>query len=180
MACYHPLKGIRGEVNANGRRPLLFSAQMVDRSSSLPVLIPCGQCVGCRLERSRQWAMRCMDEAQMHKENSFITLTYDNAHLPEDGQLIKRDLQLFFKRLRKDVKKKSGIMPVVSMARGLVDRIFMRVYLVLVFLIESFLKLQVLVFRFTGVQLLKSRGLLVMLVWLISVLRLPRMWRGIA
>ena len=41
-----------------------------------PLEIPCGQCIGCKLERSRQWAMRCVHEALLHEENSFITLTY--------------------------------------------------------------------------------------------------------
>lgn len=42
-------------------------------------------------------------EQTFHKHSSFLTLTYDQAHLPEHGQLVKRDLQLFFKRLRKNV-----------------------------------------------------------------------------
>lgn len=63
--------------------------------------LPCGQCTGCRLERSRQWALRCIHEAQMHTYNSFITLTYDDEHLPENGTLRHRDFQLFMKRLRK-------------------------------------------------------------------------------
>lgn len=63
--------------------------------------IPCGQCVGCRLERSRQWAMRCVHEAQMHENNCFITLTYDDDHLPVNGSLNKKHYQDFMKRLRK-------------------------------------------------------------------------------
>ena len=104
MPCYHPLKGVRGGVNSNGKRPLLFNYNIVSTSNLIPTLVPCGQCVGCRLEYSRQWAMRCMDEAQMHKENSFITLTYDDQHLPVDRSLDKRVFQLFMKRLRKKVK----------------------------------------------------------------------------
>lgn len=42
-------------------------------------------------------------EQQMHKASCFLTLTYDEEHLPPLGQLEKRDLQLFFKRLRKVV-----------------------------------------------------------------------------
>lgn len=63
--------------------------------------LPCGQCIGCRLERSRQWAMRCMHEASLHESNAFITLTYDDANLPHAGSLNYRDFQLFMKRLRK-------------------------------------------------------------------------------
>lgn len=44
--------------------------------------------------------MRCVHEAQLHEENSFLTLTYDDEHLPENGSLHKPDLQKFFKRLR--------------------------------------------------------------------------------
>jgi len=67
--------------------------------------VPCGRCIGCRLERSRQWAMRVMCEAQSHKENCFITLTYKESELPWGRlapTLVPRDLQLFWKRLRKE------------------------------------------------------------------------------
>lgn len=102
MPCYSPLKGYRSRtVSDDGKRALVFSANQgfVD----LPVTVACGQCIGCRLERSRQWAVRCTHEAQMHENNSFITLTYDDEHLPEDGSLHLRDFQLFMKRLRERV-----------------------------------------------------------------------------
>jgi len=47
-----------------------------------------------------------MHEASLHEENCFITLTYDDEHLPENGSLVKRDLQLFFKRWRKMIAPK--------------------------------------------------------------------------
>lgn len=65
--------------------------------------IPCGQCVGCRLEHSRQWAVRCMHEAQMHEASSFVTLTYDDEHLPKDKSLHLEHWTNFAKRLRKQV-----------------------------------------------------------------------------
>lgn len=67
----------------------------------MEVKLPCGQCIGCRLERSRQWAIRCVHEASLHKENCFITLTYDEEHIPKDHSLNKRDFTLFMKKLRK-------------------------------------------------------------------------------
>lgn len=67
----------------------------------LPVSIPCGRCIGCKLERSRQWAMRCVHEAQLHEDNCFITLTYNDAHIPYGGTLQKKHFQDFMKRLRK-------------------------------------------------------------------------------
>lgn len=63
--------------------------------------LPCGGCIGCRLERSRQWATRCMHEQQMHERSSYLTLTYNDEHLPEDGSLRHSDFQRFMKRLRK-------------------------------------------------------------------------------
>jgi hypothetical protein len=68
----------------------------------MEVTVPCGRCIGCRLEHSRQWAVRCMHEAQCHEENSFITLTYAPEYLPSDHSIHKEELQKFFKRLRKE------------------------------------------------------------------------------
>lgn len=84
---------------ASGKRPVTFkrSEAFVD----LPVTLPCGRCVGCRLERSRQWAVRCVHEAQLHQDNSFITLTYSDVNLPYGGTLVKKHFQDFAKRVRK-------------------------------------------------------------------------------
>lgn len=50
--------------------------------------------------------MRCVHEASQYSENSFLTLTYDDDHLPKDRGLDKRHFQLFMKRLRKFVSPK--------------------------------------------------------------------------
>lgn len=60
--------------------------------------LPCGQCLECRLEYARQWAIRCVHEAKMHKESCFITLTYENLESPK---LQYEDFQKFMKKLRK-------------------------------------------------------------------------------
>lgn len=99
MPCYGPLTGYFGkEVSATGKRPLTFDVRKA--FTGVPVVVPCGCCIGCLLERARQWAVRCMHEAKMWQDNCFLTLTYDNDHLPKDGSLVKSDLQLFMKRLR--------------------------------------------------------------------------------
>lgn len=72
-------------------------------NSTNPITLPCGRCIGCRLDRAAQWAMRCHHEAQMHQHNSFLTLTYDDAHLPEDYSVSIRTWQLFMKSLRFEV-----------------------------------------------------------------------------
>jgi hypothetical protein len=108
MPCYYPQKGFM-YVKAKYGKGLVKK----------PCMRPCGQCRGCRLEQSRQWALRSVHEAQLNEDNSFITLTFRCKktcpawiyHHDEKGRYIpgtkciysvdKRDMQLFFKRLRK-------------------------------------------------------------------------------
>ena len=105
MACYHPLTAYLSGHQTNNktgksfRRVSFKETDEHDRQVSLP----CGQCIGCRLERSRQWAMRCMHEAQLHENNCFITLTYNDENYPENGSLIKSDFQKFLKKFRKSI-----------------------------------------------------------------------------
>lgn len=68
------------------------------------MLVPCGQCVACRVNFNRQWAIRITHESRCWPENCFLTLTYDEEHLPAGKTLVKRDIQLFIKSLRKAVK----------------------------------------------------------------------------
>lgn len=102
MTCYHPLKAYRStERNpTTGKYGLTFNATKALREGST-LALPCGRCIGCRVDRSRQWAMRCLHEAQCHDRNCFLTLTYDDQNVPQDYSLKLRDWQLFMKRLRK-------------------------------------------------------------------------------
>ena len=95
--CTSPLKAYR---TADGG--VVFNPHRQDTVSDLE--LPCGQCRECRFKRSRDWAIRCMHEAQLHKENSFVTLTYADSHLPSDRSLHYGDFQRFMKRLRKRFK----------------------------------------------------------------------------
>lgn len=139
MACYHPMKGFIVGKTENGKKDLRIApydtecvfqpygsetwerhGHVLDRlvvqgrvvTDFVP--IPCGQCVGCRLEHSRQWAVRCMLESEYHDDNYFITLTYSDDTVPmseyideETGEiktsltLNKKDVQDFIKRLRR-------------------------------------------------------------------------------
>lgn len=97
MPCYYPLKAWKGP----GKTGALSICWTRQGSSHVPVELPCGQCIGCRLERSRQWALRCMHEASLYSDSCFVTFSYSEAHLPKDFSLSKRHFQLFMKRLRK-------------------------------------------------------------------------------
>lgn len=74
-----------------------------------PMLLPCGKCIACRLTYAEQWADRCVLEAQKWEHNVFVTLTYDDEHVPmnEDGSyftLKPEDFNLFIRRLRNRAK----------------------------------------------------------------------------
>lgn len=131
MGCNHLLQAWRsraGPDKKSGSWPLVF-----DIKKGIPkkeVWVPCGRCIACRLERSRQWAARCMAEASLHTFNCFITLTYNyesaekrlkmksevtgediyslRVEKDKKGRWID-DFQLFMKRLRKDLWKNEKI-----------------------------------------------------------------------
>jgi len=94
LTCYSPLKGFEN-IEEGGivfKRSSLAGAAME---------VKCGQCIGCRIDRSKEWAARIVHESQMHPENCFITLTYNDENLPHDGGLDKEHFQKFMKRLRR-------------------------------------------------------------------------------
>ena len=97
MSCASPLQAFRP---TNGG-PVCFKRPQGRTYQEIE--LPCGQCILCRLEHARQWAVRITHEAQLHDANSFVTLTYDDEHLPHDRGLRYDDLQRFWKRLRKEV-----------------------------------------------------------------------------
>ena len=107
MVCYHPLiaidvtNGTREKklirvIGSAEQNPELYAKAQKDDNA---FIVPCGQCVGCRLERSRQWAIRISQEASLYDNNCFITLTYTEQYCPKSLDL--RHFQLFMKRLRK-------------------------------------------------------------------------------
>lgn len=98
MPCFHPIEAWRGDKNPSGKRKLIFSAS---RGIGLPIQVPCGQCVGCRLMRAQDWSLRCVHEAQFHEENSFVTLTYSEASLPASRSVEPLHLRDFLRRLRR-------------------------------------------------------------------------------
>lgn len=94
MSCYKPLRAFKtpgGVVfNELSRHDILGRIDL-----------PCGQCIGCRLKRARDWSFRIMHEASLHADNCFVTLTYGRDKVPAGGSLDYRDFQLFMKRVRK-------------------------------------------------------------------------------
>lgn len=102
MGCDYPVSAYRSrEFNPETKRYGLTFNPLKALNSTHSIRVPCGKCTGCRLERSRQWSVRCMHEASLHERNCFLTLTYADQYLPVDYSVHERDFQLFMKRLRK-------------------------------------------------------------------------------
>lgn len=119
MSCYHPMIGMpTGELTEKGKKKLQLRSientadiQLMLEKNEGSVLIPCGHCIGCRLDYSRYWADRMMLELEDMKKAVFLTLTYDEQNIiwssfdddgtPLYGTLYKKDFQDFLKRIRK-------------------------------------------------------------------------------
>lgn len=109
MPCYHPLLAVKVGVREDTGKTCLrflkgveYKAERHTDDSIIP--IPCGQCIGCRLERSRQWAVRCVLESSLYDSNCFITLTFNDVSLNKLNSLDPPGdsrFQLFLKRLRR-------------------------------------------------------------------------------
>lgn len=101
MTCFAPLKGFRSaQLSETGKRPIVFNPLQA-LNSHVPLILPCGQCRGCRADKAKQMAIRLAHEAKMHERSSFLTLTFSDDHVPQNYSVSKRDLQLFNYRVRK-------------------------------------------------------------------------------
>ena len=86
MSCYHPLDAwLSPPSPITGKRQLVFGGGLsrIQREKGAlvadsyePVQVPCGKCVGCRLDHARMWSIRCVHESQMCVESMFLTLTF--------------------------------------------------------------------------------------------------------
>lgn len=110
MPCYNPMN-VRYYDDC-GKKRLFWSREdciLFYERDGLPegdnvLQLPCSGCLGCRLERARQWAVRCMHEASLYEDNCFVTLTFNPeayAKYCPTGSLDRRHVQLFLKRLRR-------------------------------------------------------------------------------
>lgn len=116
MPCYHPKQAYRSieRHKKSGLRKIIWDKKQAAKELVLHTVftLPCQTCIGCRLERSRQWAMRCVHEASLYSQNCFITLTFNDESI-NDPSICKnpwtldvRHMQAFFRRLRKFVNRR--------------------------------------------------------------------------
>lgn len=114
MSCYHPLVALKIDQTQSFRPKYKVIGSLEGFGSfdhikdvysyADPILVPCGQCKGCRVDLSRAWADRMVLEFDHTKKAVFVTLTYDDEHLPLSDlgypTVLKSDLQTFMKDLR--------------------------------------------------------------------------------
>lgn len=99
MSCYHPLPAYR----ERGKEGASVKIGHNPQGKGDKLELPCGRCIGCKLDHSQSWSVRLMHEAQLYNCNLFLTLDYAPEHLPPSLSLEYRDFQGFMKRLRKEV-----------------------------------------------------------------------------
>lgn len=106
MPCYAPLQGYKtSRKTENGKAVIVFKLAEAGGDYT-HIDLPCGRCIGCRLKKSKEWSLRCVNEASLYSANCFITLTFNPENINKLGTLVKSDFQRFMKRLR---KKYNGI-----------------------------------------------------------------------
>ena len=101
MACYHPRRGALVRDPVTFKQHLTFDQDQLNGSNAM--LVPCRHCLGCRLDRAREWAIRCVHEASFFSANCFITLTYSPESLPSDNSVHVDHMQDFWKRFREAI-----------------------------------------------------------------------------
>lgn len=115
MSCFYPVECYRAlRPNQNGKRPLFhgtFKAAVSHfggRHNFTEFYRNCGYCIECRLQKSAGIAIRCVHTAASYEQNCFLTLTYDDEHLPADLSLSTEVMQNFWKRLRDRICTREG------------------------------------------------------------------------
>lgn len=87
MSCYHPYVGFDYGINEEtGKKnikvlPVVGNLKETLDANPGSMLIPCGKCIGCRMDYSRRWADRMMLEYESAGSGIFVTLTYDCRHV---------------------------------------------------------------------------------------------------
>lgn len=104
MPCYHPLPvWVSSELTDKGKYGISFRP-LTGVNERRTMEVPCGTCIGCRLDFANKWAVRCVHEAKCWSENYFVTLTYKDV--PAGGSLDPSHFVEFMKRLRIDQERK--------------------------------------------------------------------------
>lgn len=108
MSCYYPRLAVNYGLQSNGKNRIRFLPRRVDfnindfrsKFGGSLFLLPCGRCLGCKVDKARDWSTRCVLESSYYPFSSFITLTYNDQHLPSDGKVHREDINQFIDKLK--------------------------------------------------------------------------------
>lgn len=84
---------------------VIFNPSPKEIMTKAEVMIPCGRCIACRITLAEEWSIRCYHESKMHEDNCFLTLTYEDKHLPKHGSLDPSQFSQFVKSYRNKLKR---------------------------------------------------------------------------
>lgn len=106
MSCLYPVK-IAVKSDKAGNR---YNYKGRKSNQSYGLSVPCGHCVNCIEQKTRQWTYRLIAQNHTSKYDkmAFITLTYDDEHLPENGSCCYADISKFIKRIRRHYEYHNG------------------------------------------------------------------------
>lgn len=105
MQCLDPvfagwLRDRRPDGVFNVIRPAQGAYYLLSRDDPSALYVPCGMCPLCQKRKKRDMMVRLVHESLCYQRSSFVTLTYNDAHLPSNGCLVKKHVQDWLKRLR--------------------------------------------------------------------------------
>jgi len=116
VTCYNPIECVYPyKPDSEGKMRLKFSKKYIydcfnydnvlfrlgqEEPVGFKIKVPCGHCIGCMIDRSRMWSLRSVDEADAHKHNEFLTLTFNDKYINDSKSVSKVFLSQFLKRFR--------------------------------------------------------------------------------
>lgn len=123
MSCYHPMPAVRFKVDGHDDQIRFvdrWRAAEYEKNGAEVLSLPCGRCIGCRLDQARAWSTRAQAEQKCWPESWFVTCTYDDENLTFGAgvpTLVPKEAQDFLKRLRFHFSER-GVQPVRTLYCG--------------------------------------------------------------
>ena len=178
MVCYDPMLmyPVEGAITKSGKQHYSFYGRLATHpelaGDSRFIRCSCKQCIGCRLENSRQWAVRAVHEARSSSSAYFVTCTFDDYHLPCDKSLSKFH-QTFMKNLRRSMAVAFAFSAVVNMVNFMVAPIIITFCLILILMTKFFDSVQTVIILILLLVLPKYGNTVCILLVSLALILLP-------
>lgn len=179
MVCYNPILmyPVEGAITKNGKQHYSFYGSLASHpelaGDSRFIRCSCKQCIGCRLENSRQWAVRAVHEARSSSSAYFVTCTFDDYHLPRDKSLSKKFHQTFMKIFGVSMAVVFAFLAVVNMVNFMVAPIIITFCLILILMTKFFGSVQTVIILILLLVLPKYGNTVCILLVSLALILLP-------